>query len=111
MSGTESRPVRIRIGVRTFFWARGFCKFVSAELRHHDVENDDIEFVGLRESQPFRAINRASRSVSFLRQSLPKEVRHASFVFHDEQFHSVSKFGSLRAAFPSVERAGSTTPI
>ena len=60
---------------------------VAVELGHHDVEDDDIEFVIAGEFKALVAVARADDGVALFRESFAKQFDHAGLVFDDEQLH------------------------
>ena len=77
--------------------AQALGDLVAVERGHHDVEDDDIEFVVAGEFEAFVAIARADDRVALFRESFAKQLDHAGLVFDDEQLHR-------RAAAPRALR-------
>jgi len=62
------------------FSAAAACHLVAAEFRHHDVEDDHVEFRGRAASRPSLPSN-AHTTVCDFAQTFAKQFRHALFVF------------------------------
>ena len=60
----------------------------AVQARLHDVENDQVEFVGARKFEGFYAVGCADDGVAFFFQTLAKKFDHALFVFGQQQIHT-----------------------
>ena len=84
----SSRAVSIRIGtVDPARMARGEIEAVFA--RHHDVENEEIEFQAFELGARVRAVSAVRDPVTFAEQKARQQRADAAIVVDDEQMRRV----------------------
>ena len=84
-----------------FLCPQALGQFISAELRHHHVQNNDVELVGLGHSQAFGPVEGAHGIVAFLGEPFAQQVGHARLVFNDQQLHC-NVAGSASTLSPQI---------
>ncbi len=72
---------------RDAFRAQAFCQVITAQLGHHDVEDDHVELVVHRQFQASNSVRGAFHGMPLLPKTFGEKFNHSLFIFDDQEVH------------------------